>query len=46
MISLFVVIPENQAVKTDIWIGNEFLNFWNDSSLDGLFISREVNIFD
>lgn len=22
-----MVIPENQAIKTDVWTGNEFLNF-------------------
>lgn len=33
-----MVTPENQAVKTDVWTGNEFLNFWTDSSLDDLFI--------
>lgn len=33
-----MIIPENQAAKADISTGNEFLNFWTDSSLDDLFI--------
>lgn len=33
-----MVIPENQAVKTDVWTGNEFLNFLTGSSHDDFFI--------
>lgn len=32
-----MVISENQTVKTDIEIGNEFLNFSNYNNLDDLY---------